>query len=217
MKLRLVLVLLLFIASVGILIWLYTAATRKPQHPKSSPWEETLADLDACCRRKHVKSMQYDHFAGIAAGENRHEAARLFRAMAFAERLQEQNCASAIVRLGSDYTPPGKVVMFGGTTDSNLERSIAFERKTYAERHGLEIGRALNKGNRFAARVLIWASAGDLRNITLLEYCQEHAKRGSDNCTFAVCPVCGNLYSSEYLDYFCPFCLTDNQKFILFE
>lgn len=91
MKLRLGLILLLFVASAGILVWLYYAATREPRSPKGSPWAETLADLDACCRRKHVKSVQYDHFADIAADEKRHTAERLFRAMAFSERLQENN------------------------------------------------------------------------------------------------------------------------------
>ena len=96
MKLRLGLILSLFVASAVILVWLYYAATREPRTPKSSPWTETLADLDACCRRKHVKSAQYDHFANIAAGEERREAERLFRAMAFSQRLQENNCATAI-------------------------------------------------------------------------------------------------------------------------
>ena len=97
MKLRLGLILLLFAASAGILAWMYYAATREPRSPKGSPWAETLADLDACCRRKHVKSVQYDHFAGIAADEERHTAERLFRAMAFSERLQENNCATASI------------------------------------------------------------------------------------------------------------------------
>lgn len=129
MKLRLGLILLLFAASAGILVWMYYAATREPRSPKGSPWAETLADLDACCRRKHVKSVQYDHFAGIAADEKRHTAERLFRAMAFSERLQENNCATAILHLGGHYTPPGKTIIFGGTTDGNLERSVAYERQ----------------------------------------------------------------------------------------
>ena len=118
MKLRPSLILLLFVASAGILVWLYYAATRGPRPPKSSPWADTLADLNACCRCKHVKSAQYDHFAGIARQEREHDAERLFRAMAFAQRLQENNCSSAIVHLGGSYTPPGKIVIFSGTTDS---------------------------------------------------------------------------------------------------
>ena len=128
MKLRLGLILLLFVASAGILVWLYYAATREPRSPKGSPWAETLADLDACCRRKHVKSVQYDHFADIAADEKRHTAERLFRAMAFSERLQENNCATAILRLGGHYTPPGKIVIFGGTTEGREQAALALAR-----------------------------------------------------------------------------------------
>ena len=172
MKLRLGLILLLFAASAGILVWMYYAATREPRSPKGSPWAETLADLDACCRRKHVKSVQYDHFAGIAADEKRHTAERLFRAMAHAERLQEYNCANAIVRLGGRYAPPERVTVFHGTTDDNLRRSIDFARRPPEGLHADDIERALQSGNRYAARVLIWARSGDMRHLALMETCR---------------------------------------------
>ena len=86
MKLRLGLILLLFAASAGILAWMYYAATREPRSPKRSPWAETLADPDACCRRKHVKSVHYDHFPGSHADAARHTSHPLLRAIAFSER-----------------------------------------------------------------------------------------------------------------------------------
>lgn len=217
MKLRLVLILLLFAASAGILVWLYYAAARTPRVPQAPPWAETLADLDACCRRKHVKSVQYDNFAAIAAGESRPDAERLFRAMAFSERLQEHNCAQAILRLGGSYTPPVRIVLFGGTTDDNLERSIGYERRNLGERHGTEIGRALRKGNRYAARMLIRASAADLRNAALMERCRSAGSNEPDSCWFFVCPECGNIYAAEHLDYYCPICLTGRERFVRFE
>ena len=217
MKLRLGLILLLFVASAGILVWLYYAATREPRSPKGSPWAETLADLDACCRRKHVKSVQYDHFADIAADEKRHTAERLFRAMAFSERLQENNCATAILRLGGHYTPPGKIVIFGGTTDGNIERSIAYERQAYAGRGGADIRRAKERGNRYAARMLTWAAAGDMRNIVLMGHCRQEDRNAPDTGRFAVCPNCGSLYTSEYVDCYCPAFLTGSDRFVKFE
>lgn len=217
MKLRLILILLLFVVSAGILAWLYHAATREPRSAKRSPWTETLADLDTCCRRKHVKAAQYDRFAAIAGREQRHEAQRLFRAMAFSERLQENNCASAVLRLGGSYTPPQKVIVFGGTTDGNLERSLDYERQAYDRRSGKEIRRALEHGNRYVARLLTWASAVDMRNIVLLEQCRRNALSGIDTCGFSVCPGCGNLYTSGHVDYYCPFCMTANEKFVRFE
>lgn len=217
MKLRLVLILLLFAASVGILVWLYCAATRAPRAPQVSPWTETLADLDACCRRKHVKSVQYDKFAAIAVGESRPDAERLFRAMAFSERLQEHHCAQAILHLGGSYTPPVRIVLFGGTTDGNLERSIFHELRSLGERHGAEIDRAMRKNNRYAARLLARAAAADRRNAALLEHCRRTGKDHPDSCRFLVCPGCGNIYAAGDPDPYCPFCLTRSERFVRFE
>ena len=71
MKLRPLFILLLFVVSTAILTWIYYSATHPRRHEVEIPWRETIADLDACCHRKHVKSTQYDHFAGIADQESR--------------------------------------------------------------------------------------------------------------------------------------------------
>ena len=84
MKGRPLLVLLLFAASAVILAGMYYAATREGTTTRQDKWAGVLSDLDACSRRKHVKSAQYDHFAGIARQEREHDAERLFRAMAHA-------------------------------------------------------------------------------------------------------------------------------------
>lgn len=127
------------------------------------------------------------------------------------------NCATAILHLGGHYTPPGKIIIFGGTTDGNLERSVAYERQAHAGRSGADIRRAMERGNRYAARILTWASAGDMRNIALLERCRQEGRNAPDTGRFAVCPNCGNLYPSEYADWYCPACLTEGKRFVLFE
>ena len=71
MKVRPLLILLLFMVSTGILVWIYFAALRGQRAPHRRQWTETLADLDACCRHKHIKSRQYDHFAETARTEQR--------------------------------------------------------------------------------------------------------------------------------------------------
>lgn len=172
MKGRPLLVLLLFAASAVILAGMYYAATREGTTTRQDKWDGVLSDLDACSRRKHVKSAQYDHFAGIARQEREHDAERLFRAMAHAERLQEYNCANAIVRLGGRYAPPEHVTVFRGTTDDNLRRSIDFARRPPEGLHADDIERALQSGNRYAARVLIWARSGDMRHLALMETCR---------------------------------------------
>ena len=182
MKGRPLLVLLLFAASAVILAGMYYAATREGTTTRQDKWAGVLSDLDACSRRKHVKSAQYDHFAGIARQEREHDAERLFRAMAHAERLQEYNCANAIVRLGGRYAPPERVTVFHGTTDDNLRRSIDFARRPPEGLHADDIERALQSGNRYAARVLIWARSGDMRHLALMETCRRRlAANGQGN------------------------------------
>lgn len=208
----LLLILLLFVASLGALGWLYNGKAFRPERGAKSSRHEISVDLEACGHHKHLKARQYDHFAAIAAAEGRHTTERLFRAIACSEHLQEQNCASAIRRLGGRYTPPGEVALFGGTTNGNLERCLAFERYRYGKRSDAEIRRAMSRGNRYAARILIWAAAADLREIDLLERQIEGEASG-----FAVCPVCGNLYASTHLDRYCPHCLTSGEQFVRFE
>lgn len=245
MKVRPLLILLLFVVSAGILVWIFFTATLERKAPQHSPWEEILSDLDVCCRKKHIQSAQFDRFAEIADGENRPGAARLFRAMAFSERLHEYNCADVIVRFGGSYTPPANVPVFHGTTDNNLQRSIDYERRVLETQSTDDIDRALSKGNRYAARALIWAKAGNVRNLALMA--QHHrtvndtgtrnagasgrgsipglrgsAKPGSNHNAapasgYLVCPVCGNIYAADYCDPYCPHCLTDGRQFIRFE
>ncbi len=219
MKLRPLLILMLFVLSAGVLVWMYYAATRdSAPHDGKSETSHTITVLDSYCRRMHAKSVQYDHFADIATEEQHPGVARLFRAMAHSERLHEHNCASAIVRLGGRYTPPAKVVAFRGTTDSNLERSIAHNRRVLQEEYRPLIDQILGSNNRYAGRALIWAAAGELRQVILMELAREElSTAAADVRGYLVCPVCGNLYGTDNSDHFCPFCLADSHSFIRFE
>ena len=216
MKIRPFIVLLLFVASTSILVWIYYSATKPREQPAEETWVETIADLDACCRRKHVKSLQYDRFADIADLESRRQAARLFRAMALSERLQEYNCAEAIHRLGGRYLPPRKVLLFRSTTDGNLSRSIDYELRTAEECTCNEIDRAIGRGNRYAARLLSWSSSVDMRHAVFMHACLGPQEQEAA-WNYLVCPRCGNLFVSAYCEPYCPFCLTSGERFIRFE
>lgn len=215
MKLRPFIILLLFVVSTAILAWIYYSATRTHRRPADEPWRETIADLDACCRRKRVKSAQYDHFADIAEQESRRQVARLFRAMALSERLQEHNCEEAIRQLGGHYFPPTKVLVFHSTTDGNLERSIAYELRTAKEYKCSEIDRALARNNRYAARLLTWAASVEMHNVALMHRCLGSGEQESD-WHYLVCPHCGNIFVSSYCEPYCPFCFTSGQQFVRF-
>lgn len=203
-------VLLLFAAATAVLVWLLLSGVEDEPPRHVARWAETISDLDACCRRKHVKAEQYDHFAAIAEAERRDDAARLFRAMALSARLQESDCARVIVRLGGRYTPPVKVALFRGSTGENLARSIDYELRLTRACRGAGIDRALARGNRLAARALIRAAASDIRHIVLMERFRDGASSGA----YRLCPRCGNLYETVHADPYCPICQTAGRNFI---
>jgi len=215
MKLRPFFILLLFVVSTAILAWICHSATRPRRQPAGDERRETIADLDACCRRKHVKSAQYDHFASIAEQESRGPAARLFRAMALSERLQERNCEEAIRQLGGNYRPPAKIIVFRGTTDGNLRHSIAYELRTNETCKCGEIDRAFARNNRYAARLLAWASSVDMRHAAFMHLCL--VPQEADEWHYLVCPRCGNIFVSAYCEPYCPFCFTSGRHFVKFE
>ena len=117
------------------------------------------------------------------------------------------------MRLGGRYTPPEKVTVFRGTTDQNLQRSIDYERRPPDALHAGEIDRALAAGNRYAARVLIWSKAGDVRHRALMARYIATGETGHE-AGYRICPVCGNIYAAEYCDPFCPQCQTDGREFV---
>ncbi len=218
MKLRPLFTLLLFVVSIGILVWIYYAATRAPKTSPPNMWQEVVADLEVCSRYKFIKANQYDHFALVADEEMAVASAQLFRAMAYAARIQEKNCADAIVRLGGRYAPPSKIVVFHSTTADNIDRSVAYEQYNRQLGGDKAVRRALKHGNRYAARTLVWAAAGDRVHLQLLERHRQTIDSGAEGSGgYLICPTCGNIYTTVDYDTFCPFCLTDGKQFIRIE
>ncbi len=218
MKLRPILLLLFCLGTIAVLGWLYYGVTRPALEFAVSPSEEVLADLADCCRRKHVKAMQYSCYAEIADSEREPRAAELFRAMALSERVQEQHAAALIGKLGGRYRPPQRIMIFRGTTAGNLRRSLANERRSADSLQHSRIDRHVRIGNRLCAEALIWAAAADLRHRMLLEACCEACEKPHDEDNrYCVCPRCGNLYETTACDCYCPHCLTDSRRFIRFE
>lgn len=172
-----------------------------------------IADLKACCHRKHLNDFRYTRYADIARRESRRQAEHLFRALAASSRIQERNCAKAVVRLGGTPLTDSLVPLTEADTDTHLERSIADERRQLERLDGRDIARALDADNRYAARLLIRAHASDLRHIRLMKEC-----RLSDAPLprYGVCPRCGTLYECHGTGFYCPHCYITEEQFLRF-
>ena len=210
MKMRVPVIFVLLLSG-GLLIWFTNSLDRKHAPQTAERWADQAADLDELGGYKHAMAARYMRFADAAAAEHKHDAERLFRALARSEQIHEMNCADAVRRLGAHYRAPQHVIVFRSKTGANLSQALGDERHHYPF-YRRAIGEALESGNRYAARVLIRIAGGEMRQIELLECFILHP----DHAGYAVCPLCGNLFPASYY-YYCPFCLTPENDFIRFE
>ena len=211
MKVRPILLLLLLAGSIMVVGWLYYAVTRPALRMQETTSSEVIAELMSCCREKHSHAARYEHFARTAEEEQQAGSAILFRALALSERVQERQVADAIVKLGGEYQPPKRIVLFRGTTPDNLHQSLRHKRRSNDSTHHARIARQLRRGNRLAARVLIWSAAADRRQAALIA---SHLDTPHEREGYLVCPLCGNLYTESAADPYCPHCLTDSHRFV---
>ena len=213
MRLRLLFIFCVLIAAAA-LGWVFSYASHDQGAPKTSIWAENIEDLEECCRIKSAKASLYDAYAATARREKRSNAMCLFQALAASERIHEANCAEALRLLGGQYTPSlRRQADTTGTTAEHVARAIAVERRLHDEQEGAMIRRAMEKHNRYAARILIWTAASDLKHLILLEHYRSNAGKFPSDRGYAVCPTCGNTFDTAYCDPYCPFCLTDDDEF----
>lgn len=211
MKVRPILLLLLLAGSILLVGWLYHAVTRPAMKAQTNDHRALLTELDSCCRAKHSHAVQYAHYAQRAEEEQAMQAATLFRALALSARVQEQQTAEVIRKLGGGYRPPRRILLFRNTTEGNLAASLARHRRRNDSLEHLRIRRQMQQGHRMAARVLIWSAATARREAHLLA---AHLAAPQQATNYLICPHCGNLYRAEATDPYCPHCLTDSHRFI---
>ncbi|MBR5849967.1 MAG: rubrerythrin family protein [Alistipes sp.] len=210
MKVRPILLLLLLAGLICAVGWLYYAVTRPAVEVHAEGNLEVISELERCCREKHSHAARYEHFAHRAEQEHEVQAATLFRALALSERVQERQMAEAITKLGGQYHPPQRILLFHGATRENLLHSLRVKQHEDTLSRS-RIHRQMLRGNRLAGRALIWVAAADHRQAGLMERFLEHP---TQRTAYLVCPHCGNLYDSERADPYCPHCLTDGQRFV---
>lgn len=173
-------------------------------------WKATLDDLDTHSSAAHIQSLRYDSYARQAATENDHTRQKLFLALAHSERIHEQMCKHATELFGGNYSAPYAGADLSTTTAENLRRSIDSARSQHSSSQGSAATRAIESGNRYVARILIWIDGCNRRHIELLEHAYDSLTASTG---YLVCPKCGNTYHTESYDRYCPFCQTHHSDF----
>ena len=165
-------------------------------------------------RQEKSRSVRrYNRYARRAAEEHREDAARLFRAIALSDSIQQANLHRALVRLGG--VPP---IIFmeeeeesSGSTRENLHRSLAERHELVRKHYPRRIAAALSDGAHYAARILIWSEGGSTKQALMLDRIAEHPAEPS---VYEVCPQCGNTFCQECHETYCPFCATHESFFL---
>ncbi len=177
-------------------------------------WPRSLAALDDAAYTTRLHAENFDAAARQAASEDLPGAERLFRALAHTERIQELCYVQAIRRLGGDYTPPARVVVRILTARRSMQRALDVLQQEDGERSET-IGRVLEEGNRYAARLLIRnAAAGNRSRRAVESYLLQRGDR--ETPVYLVCPRCGYLCDDLHCDPYCPQCHTDGRRFLRF-
>lgn len=185
--------------------------------PKSDPRKNELIIEDlslystSACRLHH----RYECYADRASADGNHTAAGLFSALARSERIHANACARAASLLKGECRQATDDNFEITDTRGNLHRSLDDERSRFALWQGSAVGRAIDAGNYYTARILIWIDGTNRRHIELLEHCIQLAERNENcgGCEYNVCPVCGNVYEAGSCDAYCPLCRTHHSEF----
>lgn len=177
-------------------------------------WETAVEYLNECSAAAHVQSIRYESYAERADTDKARGTARLFRALAHSERVHERICAHASRMFNGEYTPPTVMVKVNTPTRANIEKSLAYERRRLDVSAGLAAKRAIDAGNRYIARLMIWIDGSNRRHIEFLEKLSD--SNSDDDIKYGVCPNCGNMYEDRNCDIYCPFCQTHSSEFAVF-
>lgn len=166
--------------------------------------------------REMIRSVRrYNRYARRAAEEHREDAARLFRAIALSDSIQQINQRRALIRLGG--FPP--IVFFeeetiGTPTVENLHQSLSDKREQARIHYPRHIATALSEGAQYAARILIWSEGNATKQALMLERITGQTAFPS---LYEICPLCGNTFCEECHESYCPFCATHESRFLTAE
>ncbi len=208
-----------FIVGLTALIISFLISLRFPAEPTDYLWYDSLQQLGEIGRAKYRQSHRYGEYAKRAEHDSLPRLATLFRAMAYADNVQCNNCRKAIESLGGRFHTP---VLLPSERKHTLEHLRTALDEKYELHNGPTspcIQRAIEDGNRYVARLVTWCDASDIKQILIIERemaCIDHSETNSTP-EYKVCPTCGAISDEGLQSCFCPHCMTDSRKFLSFK
>ncbi|HSR31748.1 MAG TPA: rubrerythrin family protein [Anaerolineae bacterium] len=165
--------------------------------------EMTKENLKAAFAGESQAHMKYLAFAAQAEKEGKPNIARLFKAIAHAERVHAINHLKELGAVGDTVDNLGAAI-----TGENFEVDEMYA--AYLEVAGLQ-------GEKGAKRSMLYAIEAEKIHASMYDDAKQQAKAGADLEVdeIYVCPVCGFTHIGEPPDR-CPVCNAKKEKFTTF-
>ena len=205
-----------FTIALTALIIAYLASLRFPAEPTDYLWYDSLQQLGEIGRAKYRQSHRYGEYARRAERDSLHNVATLFRAMAYADNVQCNNCRKAIESLGGRFHTPVLLPSEREPTLTHLHSALSEKYELHNGPTTPCIHQALEDGNRYVARLITWCDASDIKQIVILQREIEQLEHNAPR-EYSVCPTCGAISDGGLHSCLCPHCLTESSEFILFK
>lgn len=203
--------------SLGALAIVIAAVTVKRERyaPNETQHYTALQRLGEIARIKFHHAQLHTLFAEQAQREEKHQAARLFRAIAFSEDAQCRQCQEAIKNLGGEFITPIALERNIASTQENIHRATKLKDSHRTTKAYPMLLKSIASGNRYVTRILVWCDADDAHQITLLS--TQHILEDSLTAGYYyVCPKCGYISEGSVATPICPQCKTKEREFARF-
>ncbi len=199
----------------------YIMSIAGPTKLAADKWGYTAGNLDDISRTKDEGSRLAARYAEIATQEQQHDIARLLRAIATAEAIQCEKCRKAARAFDkSDYNDKHQrqILSPKGSSHANILHIIDRKADYHTSFLAPYTHRAMQQGNRYVARLMVWCSASDISQIRLLQRAIINLDvRPTTEYIYYVCPTCSNVSDNEFTCHLCPNCMTSKEEFIIFD
>lgn len=178
---------------------------------------KTIENLKAGIKGETTASVKYLAFADKAKAEGLDTIAKLFQAASKSEAIHAANHTKVLLSLGEKMEPFNPTFEVK-TTAENLNAAIDGESYEEANMYPGFLEAAKAEKVEKAVKSFRWALNTEKKHkaffIKALAALKAH-NVGSLSYSYAVCPVCGNIYEANAIDAKCAFCGTSKELFIV--
>ncbi len=169
----------------------------------------TLDALASSFGGESMAHMRYVLFAEKAEKEGFPNVARLFKAIAYAERVHANNHFNSLSELKGDLKVVAGATFGPGNTSKNLELAIMGEEYEVKEMYPTYVSIAELQGERRAVTSFKWALEAEKIHVELFREAKGYVDRGEDypvDGKIWICPVCGHTHVGPEPPERCPVC-----------